>query len=61
MSYDAWKTTDPADTDPYIEDRCPRCRQVECDPDCGSDRERDADDGVQFSDPRDERDARRFD
>jgi len=40
MSYDAWKTTDPADADPYRDNDCPSCGAPEgyrCAPECDCD------------------------
>lgn len=70
-SYDRWKSTDPADMDPYRDTDCPSCGASEgyrCDAECECDacrlaneldeRERDEDDRQRFADPRDERERR---
>lgn len=66
MSYDRWKSTDPADMDPYRDNDCPSCGASEgyrCDAECEcaacltanalEAREKGDDDGQEYGDPRD--------
>lgn len=66
MSYDNWRTTDPADADPYRDTDCAHCGQREgyrCAPECDcpscvdaierDERQKGDDDGVEYADPGD--------
>lgn len=66
MSYDRWKSTDPADMDPYRDNDCPSCGASEgyrCAPECDCEaclkaeaeegRQKGDDDGMEYGHPGD--------